>query len=187
VGRIKLGRLVSREGESFSSQFCELRATLATHCLTLPTLSGANYMRKNLITSDLNSRIRIPKNASSTPQPTRLESCRHRVHGIAHVADSLGILIVKGLGARTAPLSDWVHSLCSFIVWQSISCLGIQDMTNVLAAVGVITSNIATAPVTWCIRPLTLVTVFVRCLSRPSPVCGFTVLKLKAPVCVLCH
>jgi hypothetical protein len=49
---------------------------------------------------------------NSTPQPTRLELCRHWVHGIVHVADSLGIL---DSGARMELLWDWVHSLCCLV------------------------------------------------------------------------
>jgi hypothetical protein len=97
VGRVKLGRLVSRGGSEPEILKLFLRAkrdvghSLLDLTLSFPDQSsnaGANYMPKNLITLDLNSRIRIPKNASSTPQLAGLESCRHRVHGIAHVADS---------------------------------------------------------------------------------------------------
>jgi hypothetical protein len=76
--------------------------------------AGANYMRTNLITLDPSSRNRMPKNVGSTPQPANLESSRHRVHGIAQVADSLQILIMKVSGAGPTLLSDWVRSLHSF-------------------------------------------------------------------------
>ena len=89
VGRVKLGRLVSRGGSEPEILKLFLRAkrdvghSLLDLTLSFPDESsdaGANYMPKNLITLDLNSRNRIPKNASSTPHPARLEttSSNHR-------------------------------------------------------------------------------------------------------------
>ena len=89
VGRVKLKRLVSQrrsEPEILKSILwakSDVGHSLLNLTLSFPDESsdaGTNYMPKNLITLHLNSRNRIPKNASSTPHPARLEttSSNHR-------------------------------------------------------------------------------------------------------------